>query len=103
MYFFFDRLMFQIDYLVRFENLRVLNLNGNQVCRHSNFKHYILSHLRKLKYLDYRLVDEELMNQAKEKYMEVVIAQEEEEKILHAKREEMKNQAVLDGKYRVCF
>jgi hypothetical protein len=43
------------------------------------------------------------MNQAKEKYMEVVIAQEEEEKILHAKREEMKNQAVLDGKYRVCF
>ena len=43
------------------------------------------------------------MNAAKEKYMEVVIAQEEEDKILNSKKEEQKHKQELDALYEVRF
>lgn len=49
----------QFAYLTRFENLRVLNSTGNPICKNPNYRHYLLAHMRKLKYLDYRLVDED--------------------------------------------
>ncbi|KAJ3333862.1 Dynein regulatory complex subunit 3 [Blyttiomyces sp. JEL0837] len=48
-----------LAYLTRFEQLRVLNCSGNTLCKNPNYRHYILAHIRGLKYLDYRLVDEE--------------------------------------------
>ncbi|KAJ3086382.1 Dynein regulatory complex subunit 3, partial [Physocladia obscura] len=48
-----------LAYLTRFENLRVLNCAGNTLCKNTNYRHYVLAHIRGLKYLDYRLVDEE--------------------------------------------
>lgn len=46
-------------YLTRFENLRVLNASGNPVAKHQDYRNFVLAHMRDLKYLDYRLIDEE--------------------------------------------
>ncbi|KAJ1559706.1 Dynein regulatory complex subunit 3, partial [Cladochytrium tenue] len=48
-----------VAYLSRFEKLRVLNCAGNPICKNPAYRHYILAHVRGLKYLDYRLIDEE--------------------------------------------
>jgi hypothetical protein len=88
-----------MDYLTAFENLRVLNIAGNAVCKNANFKYYVLSHLRRLKYLDYRLVDDETMSAAKDKYIDVVMAHEEEEKIINSKRDSLQKQREQDEMY----
>ncbi|KAI9357346.1 hypothetical protein DFJ73DRAFT_821505 [Zopfochytrium polystomum] len=81
-------IMENMTYLSRFENLRVLNAAGNALCKSVNYRHYILAHIRGLKYLDYRLIDEESVAAAREKYIDDLIAIEEEEKILNTKKEE---------------
>ncbi|KAJ3107631.1 Dynein regulatory complex subunit 3 [Phlyctochytrium planicorne] len=83
-------------YLTRFESLRVLNCSGNTLCKNPNFKHYVLAHIRGLKYLDYRLVDEESIAASREKYIDDLIAMEEEEKILNAKKEEFRKKEEQD-------
>ncbi|KAI8830849.1 hypothetical protein BC829DRAFT_426505 [Chytridium lagenaria] len=83
-------------YLTRFENLRVLNCSGNTLCKNPNFKHYVLAHIRGLKYLDYRLVDEESIAASREKYIDDLIAMEEEEKILNSKKEELRKKQEQD-------
>lgn len=44
------------SYLVRFTNLQLLNLLGNPLCQDPDYKSYVLSHLKHLRYLDYRCV-----------------------------------------------
>ncbi|KAJ3415179.1 Dynein regulatory complex subunit 3 [Chytridiales sp. JEL 0842] len=83
-------------YLTRFENLRVLNCSGNALCKNPNYRHYILAHIKGLKYLDYRLVDEESVAAAREKYIDDLIAMEEEEKIMNNKKEEMRKRKELN-------
>ncbi|TPX36019.1 hypothetical protein SmJEL517_g01758 [Synchytrium microbalum] len=75
-----------IEYLRRFENLRVLNLAGNPLCKIQDYRPYILARLRNLRYLDYRLADEEQMKEARSKYMDNIIAMEEEERIATEKK-----------------
>lgn len=48
-----------VSYLMRFESLRVLHCQGNAICRNEDYKSYCLAHLKSLKYLDYRLIDQE--------------------------------------------
>ncbi|KAJ3287744.1 Dynein regulatory complex subunit 3 [Borealophlyctis nickersoniae] len=79
-----------LSYLTKFSNLRVLNVSGNSLCKNPNYRHYVLAHMRNLKYLDYRLVDADSVAAAREKYIDDLIAQEEEEKVQVAKREEEK-------------
>ncbi|KAJ3123148.1 Dynein regulatory complex subunit 3 [Nowakowskiella sp. JEL0407] len=79
-----------LSYLSRFENLRVLNAAGNSLCKNPNYRHYVLAHIRNLKYLDYRLVDEESVAAARERYIDDLIAIEEEEKVAIGRKEEMK-------------
>ncbi|EGF76279.1 hypothetical protein BATDEDRAFT_92813 [Batrachochytrium dendrobatidis JAM81] len=86
-----------LAYLLKFENLRVLNVAGNALCKNPNYKPYCLAHLKNLKYLDYRLVDEESLKAAHEKYIDSIIAQEEEEKVILAKREKLRKHAELDA------
>ncbi|KAI8622252.1 hypothetical protein BC830DRAFT_1163028 [Chytriomyces sp. MP71] len=86
-----------LAYLTKFENLRVLNCAGNGLCKNSNYRHYVLAHIRSLKYLDYRLVDEESIAAAREKYIDDLIALEEEEKILVNKKEELRKQMDLNS------
>lgn len=40
-------------YLRQFNNLESVNLAGNSICREANYKSYMLSHIKYLKYLDY--------------------------------------------------
>ena len=48
-----------VTYLTKFPSLRVLNLAGNPLCSDPNYRDFVLSHFRNLKYLDYHLIDEE--------------------------------------------
>nr|KAJ3419777.1 Dynein regulatory complex subunit 3 [Polyrhizophydium stewartii] len=86
-----------LAYLIKFENLRVLNVAGNAFCKNPNYKSYCLAHMKRLKYLDYRLVDEESLKVAHEKYIDSIIAQEEEEKVAASKKEEQRKRAELDA------
>ncbi|KAI8816545.1 uncharacterized protein EV422DRAFT_545674 [Fimicolochytrium jonesii] len=88
-----------VTYLSKFSNLRVLNLSGNTICKLPNFRHYILAHIRGLRYLDYRLVDDESVKAAKEQYIDDIIAQEEEDKIVAARREEERRERELAELY----
>ncbi|KXS22377.1 outer arm dynein light chain 1 [Gonapodya prolifera JEL478] len=76
-----------LSYLRRFENLRVINCSGNEIAKDPNYSLYILAHLPKIKYLDYRLVGLEQVKNAREKFVDNLIAMEEEEKVLISKRE----------------
>ncbi|KAI9094323.1 hypothetical protein DFS34DRAFT_243321 [Phlyctochytrium arcticum] len=87
-----------VNYLAKFNHLRVLNLSGNTICRNANYRNYILAHIRGLRYLDYRLVEEDAVAAAKQQYIDDIIAQEEEDKIVAARMEDdrrQREQAVL--------
>lgn len=85
-----------LEYLIKFEKLRVLNLSGNAVCKDKNYKNYCLAHFKNLKYLDYRLIDQESIAVARQKFIDSIIALEEEANILAIKREEARKQMELD-------
>jgi hypothetical protein len=85
-----------LSYLLKFEHIRILNLSGNQVCKLASYKNYCLAHFKNLKYLDYRLVDDESIDIAKKAFVDSIIAIEEEEKVFAAKRLEEKKQTELN-------
>ncbi|KAI8915048.1 hypothetical protein BC831DRAFT_488112 [Entophlyctis helioformis] len=89
--------MENLAYLIKFENLRVLNVAGNPFCKNPNYKYYCLAHLKRLKYLDYRLVDDESTKISHEKYIDSIISLEEEEKVAAAKKEDQRKRAELDA------
>ncbi|KAJ3337137.1 Dynein regulatory complex subunit 3 [Kappamyces sp. JEL0680] len=84
------------SYLIKFEHLRVLHAAGNPVQKNPNYKHYCLAHLKGLKYLDYRLIDQESSAAAREKYIDAIIALEEEEMAANTRKLEAKKQMDLD-------
>ncbi|KAJ3037779.1 Dynein regulatory complex subunit 3 [Rhizophlyctis rosea] len=94
-----DSSLVDLTYLTRFPNLRVLNAAGNALCKNPNYKHWVLAHIRNLKYLDYRLVDSESVAAAREKYIDDLIAQEEEEKLVTAKKEDDKKREEQNALY----
>jgi Leucine-rich repeat (LRR) protein len=49
--------MSDLAYLSKFENLRLLNVSGNPLCKHPEYKGFILSRLHHLQYIDYRLIE----------------------------------------------
>jgi hypothetical protein len=81
---------------MKFDRLRVLNFSGNAVCKHPSYKNYCLAHFRQLKYLDYRLIDEESIEVARKEFVDSIIAMEEEEKALNSRREEERKQMEMD-------
>ena len=75
-------------YLRRFRKLRLINLAGNPICSDGEYRPYVLSHIKDLKYLDYRMVSENAVNQAKEHYQdELLIIEENEQKEENEKKE----------------
>ena len=78
----------EVSYLCKFDHLKVFNAAGNAIAKNPNYRNYTLAHLRKLKYLDYRLVDKESVDLARSTYIDVLIALEEEEKVSNTKKEE---------------
>ena len=66
-------------YLRKFGNLRLVNLAGNPICQDPEYRPYVLSHLKHLKYLDYRLVDPAAVRAAREQYQDELMEIEENE------------------------
>jgi len=58
----------QIDYLRKFQNLRTVCLEGNQICNNDSYSQHVLAYLTNLKYLDYMLIDRRAVAQAQEGY-----------------------------------
>lgn len=48
-----------IKYLGQFDNLQVINLAGNDVCKNPDYTSRVVAYLDKLKYLDYRIITED--------------------------------------------
>eukprot|EP00892_Ulva_mutabilis_P007393 jgi/Ulvmu1/5025/UM021_0042.1 len=74
-------------YLRQFENLELVNLAGNPLCREANYRAYMLSHIKRLKFLDYVRVNPDEIGAAFEHYQDELLeirereeAQEEEAK-----------------------
>ncbi|KAG4081379.1 outer arm dynein light chain 1, partial [Neocallimastix lanati (nom. inval.)] len=85
-----------ILYLTRFEHLSVLNTAGNKICNDKNYKSYILANLKNLKYLDYRLINQEEVEKSRALYLDDLIALEEEEKIMKSKKEKQEQRKKLE-------
>ena len=76
-------------YLRPFKELRLINFAGNPICQDPEYRSYVLSHIKNLKYLDYRLVQQEAVQQAKEQYQdEMIELEEKEEEEAAAKKKE---------------
>ena len=92
-----NNLIAQLDnvmYLRQFNNLQAVNLVGNPFCQEDEYRRYVLAHLKFLKYLDYRLVDEQAVSQAKEQYQDELLDMEEGE------QQQAANQAAAEEKAR---
>jgi len=59
--------------------LQAVNLVGNPFCQETDYRSYVLAHLKHLKYLDYRLVDEQAVTIAREAYQDELLDMEETE------------------------
>eukprot|EP01029_Cantina_marsupialis_P000265 TRINITY_DN10232_c0_g2_i1.p1 TRINITY_DN10232_c0_g2~~TRINITY_DN10232_c0_g2_i1.p1 ORF type:complete len:519 (-),score=168.84 TRINITY_DN10232_c0_g2_i1:120-1676(-) len=80
----------QIDnvmYLRRFKNLRLVNLEGNPICRDTDYKLYVLAHLKNLKYLDFKRVHQEEIAAALEAFQVERAELDERESIEDAAQE----------------
>jgi len=77
-----NNLIAQLDnvmYLRPFTRLQAVNLVGNPFCQEDEYRRYVLAHLKYIKYLDYRLVDQQAVGQAKEQYQDELLDLEENE------------------------
>jgi len=68
-----------IMYLRTFVHLQAVNLVGNPFCQEDDYRRYVLAHLKHIKYLDYRLVDQQAVSTAKEQYQDELLEMEESE------------------------
>ncbi|KAI9179347.1 hypothetical protein H9P43_004666 [Blastocladiella emersonii ATCC 22665] len=95
--------MAELAYLSRFENLRLLNVSGNPLCRNPEYRSFVLSRLRHLKYLDYRLIEGKAVAAAREKYIDDMIAIEEEQKIVAKQEAEALRRREEDERFAAAF
>lgn len=68
-----------VMYLRSFRELQAVNFVGNPFCQEVEYRNYVLAHLKYLKYLDYRLVDEQAVTSAREQYQDELLTMEETE------------------------
>jgi len=76
-----------IMYLRPFAQLQAVNFVGNPFCQESEYRAYVLAHLKHVKYLDYRLVDEATVQNARELFQEALLDMEENEAAQEAQLE----------------
>mmetsp|Transcript_9710 Transcript_9710/g.13184 ORF Transcript_9710/g.13184 Transcript_9710/m.13184 type:complete len:515 (-) Transcript_9710:262-1806(-) len=89
--------MENVMYLRRFHNLRLVNLAGNIFCKDPEYHSYVLSHIKDLKYLDYRLVDKASVAAAREQYQDEMMELEERENQQRIKGADDKQRAEHDS------
>jgi len=91
-----NNLIQQLDnvmYLRPFTCLQAVNLVGNPFCQDEEYRRYVLAHLKHIKYLDYRLVDQQAVQSAKEQYQEELLELKETEAQDEVKSEESEAKA----------
>jgi len=71
--------MDSVMYLRPFKQLQAVNFVGNPFSQDAEYRAYVLAHLKYLKYLDYRLVDEQAVTSAKEQYQDELLDLKETE------------------------
>ena len=74
------QLMPAVHYLRPFLNLRMINMLGNPCSKDPEYYTRIIAHLRDIVYVDYRLVDPDKVQAAKEQYQDELFEILEEEK-----------------------
>lgn len=57
-----------LEYLRKCDQLKVIKLSGNPVCKNPEYKNYLLSHVNQLKYLDYYRITNQDRNIAQEQH-----------------------------------
>lgn len=75
-----------VMYLRQFSKLHLVNLEGNPLCKDPEYKHFLLAHLKYLKYLDYSSVNEDQLIVAREQYQDELLEVEEKEGIEESAR-----------------
>lgn len=77
----------QIQYLRKFEHLKVVNLEGNPVFDQVDYKTVVLAYLKHLEYLDYKLVDPDEVTQSREACQDDLMELEDNEALEAAAKE----------------
>lgn len=73
-------LMPAVQYLRPFRNLRIINMMGNPCSKDPEYNTRIIAYLRDIVYVDYRLVDPEKVQAAKDEYQDELFEILEDEK-----------------------
>ncbi|KAI9138714.1 hypothetical protein BKA69DRAFT_1090274 [Paraphysoderma sedebokerense] len=81
-----------LGYLSQFSNLRCVNISGNPVCKHPNYKLFILARNKNLSYLDYRLVEPDMVKEARDHFGADIAALKEQEESIQKKKAELEQQ-----------
>eukprot|EP00877_Chromochloris_zofingiensis_P000606 jgi/Chrzof1/10546/Cz05g02220.t1 len=68
-----------VSYLRRFNDLKLVNLAGNPMCKDSDYKSYVLSHIKNLTYMDYRRVNDKDVTTAVEQHQDEMLELHERE------------------------
>jgi hypothetical protein len=74
------QLMPVVHYLRPFRNLQIINMQGNPCSKDPEYYARLIAHLRDIVYVDYRLVDPDKVQAAKEQYQDELFEILEEEK-----------------------
>lgn len=71
-----------------FPNLGMVTLYENPVCEERDFRNMVLAFLRGLKFLDYRLVEEEEVQTAKERFHNELLKVSDHEELYEKNQEQ---------------
>jgi len=85
--------------LRKFQKLRVVNFQNNPVCNDQEYTAVLLAFLSNLKYLDFRLVEDEKVESAKEQYFSDLQSQEQEKAQDAALKKKQEEEAAQEQLY----
>ena len=70
-----------VIYLRKFENLRLLNLEGNPICKEADYRMLTIAYLDFLKYLDYSMIRKDEVDIAKEQFQSELLDLEKKDAV----------------------
>merc|ERR1711904_186758 len=94
----------QIDYLRKFQNLRCVCLEGNNIESNDSYQLHVLAYLTNLKYIDYMLIEKKAAAQAMESYQLDELTELKEREAVQAAqtRADQEKKAILE-KLKAAF
>lgn len=85
-----------------FVNLRLLNLEGNPVCKEGEYRRHVLAYLNQLTYLDYSMVTKAESTAARELYQDELLDVEEKEALREERMVREAANAMYTSKLRMA-